>query len=122
MKATLLKLRPRNAAERRPVDWLGRYTVERFPELGSGHCRVFDVSLDGAGLELFGPAIEESSGEHLLLELQVVDPDPAGIRLRGLIKNADATDHGSVTVGVDFVDLRDLERGVLASLLGRHTG
>ena len=122
MKATLLKLRPRHAAERGQADWLGRYTVERCPELGSGHCRVFHVSLDGAVLELFGPAVDESCGEHLLLELQVVDPEPAGICLRGLIRNADATDHGSVRVGVEFVDLRDLERVVLASLLERHTG
>jgi hypothetical protein len=41
--------------------------------------------------------------------------------LRALIKDADATDHGSVRVGVDFIDLRDLERVVLASLLGRRT-
>jgi hypothetical protein len=123
MKATtLLKLRPRRAAQARQADWLGRYTVERHPELGSGNCRVFDVSLAGAGLELFGPAIDERCGEHLLLELQVVDPEPAGIWLRGLIRNTDTTDRGGVRVGIEFVDLRDLERVVLASLLERHTG
>jgi hypothetical protein len=121
MRATTLRqLRPRRASDRGQADWLGRYTVERWPELGSGHCRVLDVSLAGAGLELFGPAIDNTAGEHLLLELQVVDPEPAGICLRGLIRNVDTTDQG-VRVGVEFVDLRDLERVVLASLLERPT-
>ena len=118
---TLLKLGARRAAERDQAHWLGRYSVERCPELGSGQCRVVGVSLAGAGVELFGPAIDNTCGERLLLELQVVDPEPAGICLRGLIRSVDTTDQGGVRVGLEFVDLRDLERVVLASLLERPT-
>lgn len=117
---TLLKLRRRRAVERQATDWSARYTVDEHPELAWGQCRVIDVSLGGAGLELLGPATDEMVGRHVVLELEVAE-QVARLHLRGTVRNANPTPGGGIRVGVEFDDLGDIERAILGSLLRRRT-
>jgi hypothetical protein len=107
--------RRQDAADRAEASWVGTYRLEAHPDLGSGPCRVIDVSTSGAGVELFGPVPDADRHERVLLEIQL-GTGTAGIRLAGSVQNAKLTPLG-VRVGIEFDDLGTLEKEVLATLL-----
>jgi hypothetical protein len=80
---------------------------------------VLDISMTGAGLVLFGPWVE--MGSPVLLELQVDDGPPNGVRLEAAVRNIGPTPDVTVRVGLEFTSLKAVEAKVLASLLDMAT-
>ncbi len=116
----------RRRAERRPVEWIGKYRIEG-PSQGRWEpCRILDVSMTGAALEVFGtvpdmkdlitidlqPTDAEQSGVQLICELRV----PAEIRHTTEPK----ADEPGTRLGVEFVQMGTLAREVLRDLLERQ--
>ena len=81
-------------------------------------CRVIDLSLGGAALDVPVPA-DEPQGQ-VIIELQDVDGRPIGLQLRAQVSNWEGRD-GRVRIGVAFVGTTSLERFKLAGILSRLT-
>jgi hypothetical protein len=125
--------RDRRRSPRQPARWPSRYSVVD-PARALWHggafdmhpCVLRDVSLAGAGLELTGREI--GIGDRVVLNLQLGARGPAAIQLTGEVRHATERDDGSVTAGIEFVDVGDLERALLVRLLrdmqtsARHAG
>ena len=50
----------RRRSPRLLAGWRGRYTLDDRPDDGWYECRIIDVSVGGASVELFGPAPREA--------------------------------------------------------------
>ncbi len=102
-------------AERHVVDWFGRYRIAADPGLAWCSCRVVDVSVAGARLELLGPV--PLVGTQVVVELETAG---GGIQVTGVVKHVTAG--VAPQAGVEFVGLTTLETDVLLSVLRlRHT-
>jgi hypothetical protein len=82
-------------------------------------CQVLDVSDDGAGLQLFGSIPRD---EVVVLELRDQVAQANGLQLRSRVCHVAESADGTVRAGVEFVDVTDLERALLDSLLRHHAG
>src|SRR5690348_17062575 len=79
--------------------WRGRYTLDDRPADGTYHCRVIEVSLRGAVLELFGPAPLDNAG----LEVQLrVSSEPRGITVHARARRLGPTRNSGVCVSVEW--------------------
>jgi len=74
-----------------------------------------DLSLDGAGLELSDNSV--GVGDRVVLDLQLGDNQRASIELAGEVRHTTTGHRGTITVGVEFIDVGDLERALLVRLL-----
>ena len=108
-----MRLRNRREDERHPAGWIATYSPGSSEAWFS--CEALDVSATGAGLILSGPGVEV--GAPLILELQVNDGQPNGIRLEGTVRNVVPLDDRRTRVGVEFEPLKPLEDILLAVLL-----
>jgi hypothetical protein len=108
----------RRRSIRQPQGWVARYLVDDREDWYQ--CRVVDVSLGGAALELFGPAPLQDGG--MLVELQPAGEYRIGLQLHGQMR--DLTDGGDrgIRVGIDWAVLSNTEREQLALLLARQAG
>jgi hypothetical protein len=108
--------RPRHAA----AHWQGRY---RFGgAVGWRECELVDVSETGAGFQAFMLATDAAPLADVELELvDRGDPHPDPLRLSGRVRHLARSDAGHVRVGMEFVDLSDLEGRLLAMLFRRDT-
>src|ERR1700730_10368451 len=121
----------RRAKRRAVAVWAARYRID--PSEPWYSCRVLDVSMAGAGLELLGPL--PPKGSPLILELEQQDlsireerrsrvddvgladlvlerREAVGAELQAVVRNAVSTTDG-FRVGVEFEPLTPLERTVL---------
>jgi PilZ domain len=118
----------RRRGRRQEAGWLGRYAIEPRRrhdwDVGLGasldwsRCRVLDVGPGGAGLELLGAPAEV--GDRLIVDLQLVRSNMASVTLTGEIRHSGSTDDGGQRVGLEFVEVGDLERALLQRLLKRQ--
>jgi hypothetical protein len=103
----------RRRVPRQSADWFGKCLVEDDPAAAWHECRVIDVSLLGAGIEVFGFARRDVVGERLAVEVE----DPAGssfmVRFVGEIKNVRDEPRGRVRLGLEFLDLSTNERAII---------
>jgi c-di-GMP-binding flagellar brake protein YcgR len=108
--------REHRRSERRPADWIADYMIEGRTEDGWHPCRITDLSLGGAALELVGSRPAQIN-RRLVIDLRTADGESQDIQLRGEIKNQTVTEDGTIRVGVEFVEPTELERSILESLL-----
>ena len=107
----------RRRATRSGRRWAARYRRE--DDNKWLECRVLDVSLGGVALEL--PRNANVPDGRLVIELQSADGSGsgAGIPVRGEVRHVTIRKGGS-RVGIEFVELSDVERHVLTDLLDIH--
>lgn len=79
-------------------------------------CQAIDVSLGGAGLELFKHPV--TVGESLELSLIVNDGESVGIHLRGIVRNTSPTGDDTYRIGLEFANLTPIELSTLVSFDG----
>lgn len=103
---------PRQAAHR-----VARYRLEGDRGLDWQECRVLDLSLLGAGLEISEIAGREVLGRSILVEVQTASPLTGSLKttqFAGVIRDARAEPGRAVRVGVQFVgDLSWSERALI---------
>jgi hypothetical protein len=112
----------RRREPRAPTDVSARYMLADHPEQGWATCRVTDVSPGGAGLVLFGPPWPRYPSERRLVVEVLAVPSATGTSAAPftvLVRNAGATEHGRLRVGVEFVALNTEERDLVLTLLQR---
>jgi hypothetical protein len=80
-------------------------------------CRVLDVSIGGAALELLGPAV--AVGDSVVVDLQLVRSSVARVTLTGEVRHESTVDDHQ-RIGLEFVDVSDLEHALLRRLLARQ--
>lgn len=108
--------RPRHAA----VHWQGRYRFGGAP--GWRSCELVDVSATGAGFQAFMLATDVAPMAQVELELvDRSDSEPDPLRLHGRVAHLARSNAGHVRVGIEFVDLTDLEGRLVAMLFRRDT-
>ena len=123
----MFRRRRRRRNRRELAGWPGHYALAASPRhdwervshwsLEWSRCRVLDVSLGGAALELFGPAV--SVGESVVVDLQLVRNSVARVTLSAEVRHASIVD-GIARIGIQFVDVSDLEHALLRRLLARQ--
>ena len=106
--------RPRHGA----AHWQGRYRFGGAP--GWRSCDLVDVSATGAGFQAFMLATDAVPLAEVELELvDRSDPEPDAFRLRGKVAHLTRSQAGHLRVGIEFVDLTELEGRLLATLFRR---
>jgi hypothetical protein len=109
--------RPRHPA----AHWSGRY---RFGGASAWRdCELIDVSATGAGFQAYMLATDAAPRADVELELvDRTDPEPDPLRLTGRVRHLARSDKGHIRVGMEFVELTDLEGRLLAMLFRRDAG
>jgi c-di-GMP-binding flagellar brake protein YcgR len=103
----------RRNSMRVPAGWQGRYTLQDRP--GDRYeCRVVDISLGGAGLELFGPAPLEHAGIQVEFRSETL---PEGLHLPALARHMEPSTSTGARVGVEWHDLTRAQTTMLHALL-----
>jgi hypothetical protein len=83
-------------------------------------CRLLDISLDGASIELSGVVVEDDLAEvPFLLQIDSIADDEVGITVRATIQHLEQRDDGSVVAEVEFSARRE-ERMLLHLLVRLH--
>jgi len=123
----VLKRRRRRRSRRERAGWPGHYARAASPRhewervshwsLEWSGCRVLDVSVDGAALELLGPAV--TVGDFVVVDLQLVRSTVTRVALTGEVRHESTVD-GNQRIGIEFVDVSDLEHALLHRLLTRQ--
>jgi hypothetical protein len=96
----------RRTLPRQPVSWPGKYRIEGDPEGQWRQCRLADISMLGAGVELSDATSDETAERHIVVTVE----------LRGTIKNTVPRKGRRARVGIQFDELADDERVYLESL------
>ncbi len=104
-----MKMR-RRRVPRQAAGWFGKCLVEDDPQAVWSECRVVDISILGAGIEVFGAPLRNLVGQRLAVEVQPSAAASLSIHLVGEIKNVAAAPRGRVRLGMEFIDLTDSER------------
>jgi hypothetical protein len=98
--------------------WQGRYRFGGAP--GWRSCELVDVSASGAGFQAFMLATDAAPMAEVELELvDRGDPEPDPLRLQGRVAHLTRSNAGHVRVGIEFVDLTELEGRLVAMLFRR---
>jgi len=105
----------RRRTPRQPADWVASYAVDGRPRAGWCDCRVVDLSLGGAGLELFGPVPRSGAGVRVK-----VAATSLGVPLPGWLRTIGPTSGTGTRVGIEWDDLTQPEHEVLMLLLAHH--
>ena len=115
----LLKSPPRRddrRTERAPVAWDARYRLDSHGPWVA--CRVIDVSLDGAALEL-PENVYAPRSRLIFLELLWGDETSGGVALRADVRSLSFAPNGHHRVGVMFVNVTSLEHQFLVDMIKR---
>jgi c-di-GMP-binding flagellar brake protein YcgR len=117
----------RRRTRREPAGWPGHYALAASPRhdwervshwsLEWSRCRVVDVSMGGAALELFGPNV--AVGDSLVVDLQLVRNSVARVTLSAEVRR-EANVNDIQRIGIQFVDVSDFEDALLRRLLARQ--
>src|SRR5262249_24885194 len=96
----------------RAAHWTGRYLFDGASAWRD--CTLVDVSQNGAGFEAYMLATDAVPMREVELELvDRADPTPDPIRLSGRVRHLARSSQGHVRVGMEFVDLSELEGRLL---------
>jgi hypothetical protein len=105
--------RKRRRLPRYNADWPGKYTIEGVPGGAWGACDVLDISILGAGLELFGTTAPELVGREILVEVTTPAGSSITLQMVGKIGHSGPGRRGGIRVGVEFGGLSEMERAIL---------
>jgi PilZ domain len=117
----------RRRVPRQEAGWPGKCGFEDDPETAWYECMVLDISILGAGLEIYDPdqpilgAEFDPDGTSLIGHRVTVDAHTAGggsvsIRFTGIIRNVRSGPLGTIRAGVEFLGLSEVERTMLDAL------
>ena len=87
----------RRRTPRQPADWAARYAVDGRPQHGWYSCQFVDLSLGGAGLELFGPVPRSGTGVRVK-----VAAIPLGVQLPGRLRTIGPSTGAGTRVGIEW--------------------
>lgn len=109
----------RRRVPRQNAGWEGIYCIEGDEPSARYGCRILDISLIGIGVELFGPVPVPGAlvGRRMTVEANPPVGASLSIRARGEVRNVSPGTHGGTRVGIEFVDLTELERSILDVLV-----
>ena len=96
--------------------WTVRYRLEHAS--GWRDCTLVDVSESGAGFQAFMLPTDAVPWSTAELEL-VGGSDDETIRLRGRVRHLTRSHEGHVRVGIEFLELTELEARLIGILFGR---
>ena len=113
-KLVELLRKQRRRVERVRVQWDGLYGLGGEPSL---RCRVLDVSIAGARLEL----VEDPGGQldFIVVELRAPKHEGSGPTLQAEVRSI-ASNNGPRTVGIEFFNTTNRARLMLAELITRY--
>ena len=97
----------RRLIPRQFVDWEGSYLIEGDPVQRWRDCRVLDISSAGAGLDLMDTTVSEVEGGRRVF---------VNLRLVGETRHVSETEGDTIRVGIEFVELTEVEQAFLDSL------
>jgi hypothetical protein len=110
----------RRRLPRQEAHWIGKYTIEGGPSGVWGACEVLDISILGAGFELFEdpqhlfPTTEgDLVGNRVLVEVQTLAGASITLQMVGEIRYRTEGKRGGIRVGVQFSNLSDTEQQIL---------
>jgi hypothetical protein len=104
--------------KRVPASWDARYRLDSHgPWLT---CRVIDVSLQGAALELPENAYAPRS-RLIFLELRDGEETPDGVALRADVRSLSFARNGRHRIGVMFVNVTSVEHQFLVGMIKRSS-
>jgi c-di-GMP-binding flagellar brake protein YcgR len=95
------------------VGWWGKCRVGGDKESNWIRCDVLDISVIGVGLELFGEMPEEVVEHRLVVQVQPPVGSSVTLRLEGQAKDMSPGLNGGTRVGMEFVDISEVEQQVL---------
>lgn len=108
-----------------PTDgWRGRCAVEDEPPIEWTECEVVDVSLIGAGIDIWGDNAVELTGCRVSVEIWPPIGDSVVLRFSGRVSRVSQESAFHSRVGIVFEGLSDSERSILEVIerLQRVTG
>ena len=112
----------RRRSPRRAAGWESRFLVkdeEReqifLNDSDFSECVLRDLTTAGAGLHCSDPTL--TVGDRILLQLQLGERHRATIRVTGEVRHAASAHDGSVSAGIEFTEVGDLERALLMRLV-----
>jgi hypothetical protein len=106
----------RRRVPRQGVGWPGTYTAEGVVPTTPQECKVLDISVVGAGLEIFGMAPPDLIGRRIDVEVKTPSSGSVTIRMAGEVRNVGPGPSGGVRLGIEFIGLSDTERSILQAL------
>ena len=116
VQASTANVDMRRRVPRTSAGWAGSYQFEGGAELHAGRCRVLDISVMGAGVEVFDSAPEQPVGRQLAIDVQAWAGGSVAIGLVGVVRNTRSGNEGGLRLGMEFVGLSDTERSILDAL------
>jgi c-di-GMP-binding flagellar brake protein YcgR len=112
----------RRRVKRQAAGWESQYRVvdeaREHLHFGAGDfapCMLWDLSTEGAGLELGDRTV--TVGDRVELDLPLGARRRATIKLKCEVRHASDDGRGSPRAGLEFIDVGDLERALLLRLL-----
>ncbi len=103
----------------RAVDWRARYRLD--PAAPWADCRLLDITLTGAVIELTEELPDGEYAEHPFhLQIDTIADDDVGITMQAVIQDCGRNDAGQPIVGIEFSARRE-ERLLLTLLVRLHT-
>jgi hypothetical protein len=107
------------SSPRDPIDWHARYRID--PATTWSDCRLLDVTLTGAFVELSGPVPDDPTCElSFVLQIDSIADDDVGITMQASIQNLEHTDTGTVIAEIAFRARRE-EQLLLHLLVRLHS-
>jgi hypothetical protein len=107
-------MEPRRKDLRVPTDgWRGRCAVEDEPPLKWTECEVVDVSLIGAGIDIWADNAAELTGCRLFVEIWPPTGDSVVLRFSGRVSRVNQESSFHSRVGLVFEGLSESERSIL---------
>jgi hypothetical protein len=104
---------------RYPAEWAAQYRYDTTaPWRG---CRVIDVSLDGAAVELYDSADDEPELGRFYLQVCSVVGGEVGVTVRAMLRRHLRRDNGQLLAGIEFAPLQPAERKLLQLLVSLRT-
>jgi len=93
-------------------EWPGRCSVEGDPESARVECKLLDLSIFGAGIELPGGPYSDFQDQKVIVEVHAPLGESVSLRLVGEVRNMTPTSEGT-RLGIEFVELSETEQEIL---------
>jgi hypothetical protein len=107
-------MEPRRRDARVPIEgWHGRCAVADEPPLEWTECEVVDVSLLGAGVDIWADSGVDLTGYRLMVEVQPPGGDSVVLRFSGRVTRISHESAFHSRVGLVFEHLSESERSIL---------
>jgi PilZ domain len=97
----------RRRAIREGAGWRGTYRFDNQPGSAPLECQVLDISVLGAGIEIFEPIEDDAIGRKVTVDAYASDGVSASIRFVGTIRGVRPGEHGGTRVGIEFLGLSE---------------